>query len=270
MPEIPDLEAMRHYLQPRLRDQPIDHVEAPIPWLVRTGADDLQSLVGLRFVDILRHGKFLLFNVEDGRVLVINAMLTGRFHWVAATEKHPPRLGVVLGFGPRELRYSDMRRMGRFYLVAADDLAAVPQFSRLGPDVMSLDHEQFAERIRRRSGQIKNTLTNQEFVSGIGNAYSDEILWEAGLHPHRRRSTMTNHDIERLYLAVHAVIDRSSRVVGEIVEREGLGRKEEWRQHLLVHRRTDEPCPRCGAALRSQKRSGSETNYCLQCQPLFA
>lgn len=81
---------------------------------------------------------------------------------------------------------------------------------------------------------------------------------------------MTNHDIERLYLAVHAVIDRSSRVVGEIVEREGLGRKEEWRQHLLVHRRTDEPCPRCGAALRSQKRSGSETNYCLQCQPLFA
>jgi formamidopyrimidine-DNA glycosylase len=258
MPEIPDLEAIRHYLKPRLEEREIARAEAPIPWLVRTGADGLQSLIGHRFIDILRHGKYLLFNIEDGRVLVVNAMLTGRFHWVEAGTKKPARLGVVFGFDDgHELRYSDMRRMGRFYLTDPDHLDVVPQFSKMGPDVMAIDEADFTDRIAKRRGQIKNTLTNQEFVAGIGNAYSDEILWEARLHPHRKRSTMDDE------------IERSSKTVDEIVQSEGIGRKEEWREHLSVHRKAGEPCPRCGTPIKGQTRGGSETNYCVQCQPLF-
>ena len=271
MPEIPDLEAVRRYLKPRLADRTITAASAPIPWIVRTGADGLEDLAGHQFIDILRHGKYLLFNVEDGRVLVVNAMLTGRFHWDEAGARKPGRLAVVFELDDgHELRYSDMRRMGRFYLTDADNLDVIPQFAKMGPDVLAIDEEEFISRIAKRRGQIKNTLTNQEFVAGIGNAYSDEILWESRLHPHRKRSTMDDDDIHRLYEAIHSILDRSSEVVDEIVQDEGLGKKAEWREHLSVHRKADEPCPRCGNAIKGQTRGGSETNYCVQCQPLFA
>jgi formamidopyrimidine-DNA glycosylase len=270
VPEIPDLEAIRHYLMPRLDGLTVTHTDAPIPWLVRTGADELATLVGHRFGEIHRLGKFLLFCVADERVMVVNPMLTGRFHWVEAGAKKAPRTGVVIAFDDgHELRYSDQRRMGRWYLVARDGLDAVPQLAKLGPDAMAIGEEEFLTRIRRHAGQIKHTLTNQEFMAGIGNAYSDEILWEAGLHPHRRRATMSEDDLRRLYAAIHSTIEWASQIVDETVQAEGLGKKEEWRQHLRVHRRAGEPCPRCGEPIKGQVRSGSETNYCVKCQPLF-
>jgi formamidopyrimidine-DNA glycosylase len=270
VPEIPDLEAIRHYLMPRLDGLKVTGVEAPIPWLVRTGAAELESIVEHGFGEIHRLGKFLIFFVDDDRLLVVNPMLTGRFHWVETGARRPPRLGVLLAFDDgHELRYSDQRRMGRFYLVARDQLDSVPQIAKLGPDAMLVREEEFLERIKKRAGQIKNTLTNGEFVAGIGNAYSDEILWEAGLHPHRRRSTMSEEDLRRLYAAMRSTIEWASEVVDRTVQGEGLGRKEEWRQHLRVHRRAGEPCPRCGEPIKGQVRSGSETNYCVKCQPLF-
>ncbi len=270
MPEIPDLEAIRHYLMPRLDGLTVTSTEAPIPWLVRSGAEGFATLAGHRFGEIHRLGKFLLFFVDDGRVLVINPMLTGRFHWVEAGAKKPGRLGVVVGFDDgHELRYSDMRRMGRWYLVTQDELAGLPQWPTLGPDALAVSEEDFLARLKSRRGQIKATLTNQEFICGIGNAYSDEILWAAGLHPHRRRATMTEDDLRRLYACMRAVIEESIAVVDATVQGEGLGKKEEWREHLKIHRRAGTPCPRCGSEIRSQVRSGSETNYCVSCQPLF-
>jgi formamidopyrimidine-DNA glycosylase len=271
MPEIPDLEVVRRYLKPRLQDHTITATSVPIPWIVRTGADGLQDLVGHQFVDILRHGKYLLFNLDDGHVLVVNDMLTGRFHWDEAGAKRIGRLAVVIAFDDQnELRYLDMRRMGRFYLTTHDELDVVPQFAKLGPDVFAIDDNQFTALIAKRRGPIKNTFTNQEFFASIGNAYLDEILWEARLHPHRKRSTMNDQDIHGLYQAINAILDRSCAIVDEIVQYEGLGKKAEWREHLSVHRKAGEPCPRCGTLIKGQARSGSETNYCVQCQPLFA
>jgi len=270
MPEIPDLEAIRHYLMPRLDGLTVTSTGAPIPWLIRSGAAELQTLEGHQFGEIHRLGKFLLFFVDDGRLLVINPMLTGRFHWIEAEAKKPGRLGVVIGFDDgHELRYSDMRRMGRWYLVPGDSIESVPQIAKLGPDALAIEQDDFVERLRKRRGQIKNTLTNQEFLAGIGNAYSDEILWEAGLHPHRKGSTLGDEDRERLFAAMHTILGDSITVVDATVQEEGLGKKEEWRQHLKVHRRGGDDCPRCGSEIKAQVRSGSETNYCLTCQPLF-
>lgn len=271
MPEIPDLEAIRHYLMPRLEGLTVTRTEAPIPWLVRTGSDGLATLEGHRFGEIHRLGKFLLFFIDDGRILVINPMLTGRFHWVEAGAKKTGRMGVIVGFDDgHELRYSDMRRMGRWYLVAgAEELGTIPQWPTLGPDAMAVSEEEFLARLKPRRGQIKATLTNQEFICGIGNAYSDEILWAAGLHPHRRRATMEETDLRRLYASMRAVIEESIAIVDTTVQGEGLGKKEEWREHLKVHRQGGKSCPRCGSEIKAQVRSGSETNYCVVCQPLF-
>ena len=117
--------------------------------------------------------------------------------------------------------------------------------------------------------QLKGVLRHQGTIAGIGNAYSDEILWAAGLHPHRRRATMTDEDLRRLYGCMRTVLEESIQIVDATVQAEGLGKKEEWREHLKVHRRGGQPCPRCGSEIRSQVRSGSETNYCVPCQPLF-
>ncbi len=271
MPEIPDLEAIRHYLMPRLDGLTVTRTAAPIPWIVRSGAGGLDALVGRRFGEIHRLGKFLLFFVDDGSILVVNPMLTGRFHWVEADAKKPGMLGVVLGFDDgHELRYSDLRRMGRWYLVPDQaSVSTVPQMEKLGPDVLSLDEDAFVALMRNRRGQLKNTITNQEILAGIGNAYSDEILWAAGIHPHRKGSTLEEADWRRLHQAIRSVLEESIRVVEETVQEEGLGRKEEWRQHLKVHRRAGETCPRCGGDVRGQVRGGSETNYCVTCQPLF-
>ena len=270
MPEIPDLEAIRHYLMPRLDGLTVTHTDAPIPWLIRSSAEGLATIEGHRFGEIHRLGKFLLCFLDDGRILVINPMLTGRFHWVESSAKKQGRLGVVIGFDDGyELRYSDMRRMGRWYLVAQDDLASIPQMATLGPDAMAINEDDFLARLKSRRGQIKATITNQEFMAGVGNAYSDEILWAAGLHPHRKRSTMNEDDLRRLYACMRAVIEEGIAVVDGVVQGEGLGKKEEWREHLKVHRRAGNPCPKCGSEIKSQVRSGSETTYCVVCQPLF-
>ena len=255
MPEIPDLEAIRHYLVLRLQGNPIERVAAPIPWLVRTGAADLEGLIGHQFTAIERAGKFLLFEVDDGQLLVVNPMLTGRFHWVEPAEKKPGMLALVFGFGDgHELRYSDQRRMGRWYLVGSRQaLAGVPQMEHLGPDALDVDEEMFVALLRKRRDQVKSTLTNQEFIAGIGNAYSDEILWEAGVHPHRKGSTLDDDDRRRLYRAIRTVLEESTQVVDATVQSEGLGRKEEWRQHLKVHRRGGDPCPRGEGVIRGQR-----------------
>jgi formamidopyrimidine-DNA glycosylase len=138
---------------------------------------------------------------------------------VEAGSSNPDRIGVVFGSNDtHELRYSDMRRMGRLYLTDTDQLDAVPQFAKLGPDVMAIDEEPFTALIAKRRGQIKDRLTHQESTTGIGNAYSDELLWEAKLHTHRKRSIMDDVDIHRLFESTRTVIECSCTAVDQIVQ----------------------------------------------------
>ena len=268
MPEIPDLEAIRWFMDRHLRGRTVEQVEVRFPWLVRS-VEGLDSLAGHAFTGVRRTGKFLILETDDARLLVVNPMLTGRFAWADPGERQRSTTCIALSFaGGEQLRYSDARRMGRWYLVAAGALDEVPQFAELGPDALEGDEETFVARLSRRRGQLKNTLTNQQFVAGIGNAYSDEVLWEAGLHPHRKGSTLDEPDRRRLYRAMRTTFERAMPVLREHV-RDGLRqRNEEWREHLRVHRRAGEPCPRCGEPIRDQTRGGRETDYCLKCQPL--
>ena len=268
MPEIPDLEAIRGFLAEHLRGRTVEAAEVRFPWLIRS-EEGLESLVGCAFPAVRRTGKFLIFETDDDRVLVVNSMLTGRFTWAEPDERRRPGTCIALSFsGGPQLRYSDARRMGRWYLVAADALDEVPQFTDLGPDALEVDEETFVALLARRRGQIKNTLTNQQFVAGIGNAYSDEILWEAGLHPHRKGSTLDDADRRRLYRAMRSTFEWAMPILREQVRDRVYQRNEEWREHLRVHRREGEPCPRCDQPVRGQTRGGRETDYCLKCQPL--
>jgi formamidopyrimidine-DNA glycosylase len=267
MPEIPDLEAIRGFLNQRLPGVGIERAEFLIPVVFRVPRDDfVRTLEGNVFGETQRRGKFLIFTLESGHLLVINPMLAGRFQYLPPEEKRRARTCLVLGLANGwELRYADQRIMGKVYLVPSDRLLEVSQFEEMGPDALEVSQEEFAGRIRRFTGQIKNILVNYRFVAGIGNAYADEILFAACLHPYRKRTTMSSDDIGRLYGAVGNVFAWATPLVAEQMQ-EKLN-YEERRDFLKMHRKGGEPCPVCGTRISEITAGQRITNFCRNCQP---
>jgi formamidopyrimidine-DNA glycosylase len=268
MPEIPDLEAIAGFLNRRLPGVRIDDAQAVIPVVFRVPKTELEGVLrGNVLGQTARRGKFLLFDLESGHKLVVNPMLTGRFQYVASGEKRRARTCLVLTLADgHDLRYGDQRLMGKIYLVPDAELQEVPQFAEMGPDALDeeLTEEVFAQRLRRHNGMIKGILVNHRFVAGIGNAYADEILWAAGLHPYRKRPSLSEEDVHRLYEAVRSVMNWAIGIVAERMK-DSLA-YEEVRDHLRVHRRGGEPCPVCGTRISEITAGQRITSFCRNCQ----
>jgi formamidopyrimidine-DNA glycosylase len=237
---------------------------------VRAGRDEfLERMEGQVFRPVRRHGKLLLFQFESGDYLVVHAMLAGRYQYVEPETKRPRMTAWVLRLdNGMELRYFDERRMGRAYLVREEEFAEkVPRWTEMGPDVMepSLTEDAFVERLTSTRAQIKTVITNERVVAGIGNAYSDEVLWEARLHPFRKRSDIPKEGLRELFRSIRRVMDWATPVVTEAMETKGLPTKM-YRDHLRVHARAADDCPRCGHRISSITSGGRETNFCRGCQ----
>ncbi|MDP2948391.1 MAG: zinc finger domain-containing protein, partial [Chloroflexota bacterium] len=154
------------------------------------------------------------------------------------------------------------------YLVKGGAFEAVPRFGEMGPDALAeeLTEEVFRGRLRRFRGQIKSVVLNETCVAGIGNAYADEILSAAGLHPYRKRTELTADDEGRLYRAIRSVLSDAAAIVSERMEAQGLP-VDEYRDHLKVHRRGGQPCPNCGSSITEITAGQRITNFCRRCQP---
>jgi formamidopyrimidine-DNA glycosylase len=163
------------------------------------------------------------------------------------------------------MRYRDATRMGKIYLMPAGVQRPVAGWVEQGPDAddASLTLEEWRKRITKYSGELKNMLRNQEFVSGIGNAYSDEVLWAARLLPFRKRSSLAAAEVDDLYNAVREVLPSAIR---ELHERVPPRLEVEQRDFLKVHRKGGEPCPRCGTRLSQVSAGGFDTTFCRGCQ----
>lgn len=272
MPELPDLTIVAEELAARISGRQVTGASAPTPILVRATPQELGALVGMTVGPASRRGKFTLLPFDgqaSGRTLAANPMLAGRF-WLLddGDAKVRARTGLRLRFDDgSELRYVDREMLGKLYLVAPDRLDSIPGWSEMGPDAddPELTVERFRERIRRHPGELKSLLRNPRFVAGIGNAYSDEILWQARLAPLRKRSTLGADEVDRLYAAMRSVLaDATTRLRTLVPPDIHL----QHREFLQVHLRGGEACPRCGNALR--QIGGSEaTTFCRTCQPPF-
>jgi formamidopyrimidine-DNA glycosylase len=271
MPEIPELEAIRGFFNERLTGRHVESVATRIPAVFRTPAASLrESLPGDAFGEVLRHGKFLLFPLASERVLAINPMLTGRFQYVEPKAKLAGKTCLVLGVeGAHELRYADDRLMGKIYLVPADQLASIPNWATNGPDLLdpAFTEDAWIAGMKRYRGAIKGILTNAEFVQGIGNAYSDEILWEAQINPYTPKTTLSEDDLRRLYRAAHTVMAWATPLARERMVHDGVLDYEERREFVHVHRRGGKPCPRCGTTISEITANQRITSFCRQCQP---
>jgi formamidopyrimidine-DNA glycosylase len=270
VPELPDLTVVAEELVRRVAGRTVIEASAPSPILLRATPDEVVALAGSTIGAARRRGKFLLVPIDrpdgQGRVLAANAMLAGRFWLVADGDRVRARTGLRLRLdGGEELRYVDREMLGKVYLVAPDRLDDIPGWSEMGPDAddPDLTLDRFRERIRRHPGELKPLLRNSRFVAGIGNAYSDEILWEARLAPFRRRSSLQPEDVDRLYASMRSVladaIERLRILVPPDIQTQ-------HREFLKVHLRGGEPCPRCGRELR-QIGGREATTFCRTCQP---
>jgi len=270
MPEIPELEAIRGFFSEHATGQRVAAAAVRIPHVFRTPAQEFRELTGDALGPVRRHGKFLLFSLESGRVLAINPMLTGRFQFVAPQTKLRAKTCLVLELEDgHSLRYSDERLMGKLYLVPADGLANIPGWEDNGPDLLdpALTEDEWVARLKKYRGQVKKVLTNAEFVQGIGNAYSDEILWEARINPYTPRTQLSEDGLRRLYRAARAVMEWATPLVRDAMVKDGVLDYEERRDFMRVHRLGGQPCPRCGSAISEISANQRITSFCRTCQP---
>ena len=215
MPELPELEIVREVLGRRVLGQTITEVlvvppGGPIVARDLTGREFGSTLNGAKIAAVDRRGKFLVFSFEPGPeplFLAVNPKLTGRLQLAPASEKRLPKTHLVLSLsGGHQLRYVDQKQMGQLYLTR--DLAMVPDYAGLGPEPFDVSLETFRARLKTFRGEIKGVLTRGEFIAGIGNAYADEILWAARLHPYRKRTQLTPDEVDRLYAAMRYTLLR--------------------------------------------------------------
>jgi formamidopyrimidine-DNA glycosylase len=290
VPELPDLRVLAEAFTAALAGRALTSAEVSQRLVLRGTSAELRSLEGRELDRIEQRGKFLILRFGAGRV-VINAMLTGRLGLAAPGSKPFSSTAVVLTLGPRhttpeprqladwttaapwlpadgetvELRYRDPRKMGKFYLLPEGIERLVAGWETLGPDVddPALDLETWRARIRRHRGELHNLLKDQTFVAGIGNAYSDEVLWAARLGPFRTRASLAGEESERLWRASRETV---AWAIAEIRQRVPPHFEQQARDFLRVHRKGGQPCPRCGATLAEVSPGGFVTTWCRACQ----
>ncbi|BAS29309.1 Fpg/Nei family DNA glycosylase [Limnochorda pilosa] len=271
MPELPELEAVRLFLREVLPGREIVEAQVFRPTVIRclAGEPFPEAIRGRRFESVGRRGKFLRFGLSDGLEMVINPMLTGRLQWARRGDRRLQKgFFSLLLDGGHELRYSDAKSMGMVYLLPAADLEQIPRFADQGPeaDDPNLDLEAFRARLRRFHGEVKSILTNHRFLAGIGNAYADEILFEAGIYPFRRRPSLTVTEVEALHRALVVVLGRGLARAREAITETGEIHLKP-RGFFAVHGRPGEPCLRCGRPVSAVRTGRIATHFCRTCQP---
>lgn len=270
MPELPDLVYLEKQLGPLLHGQQIAGVEVYEPIVVRMllPGDFVQTLTGATFDDVNRHGPFLVFKLSDQKELVIHPMLAGRLQWTAETDKTLASCALSVHCMPsqRTLRYLDDKKMGKIYLTAAGDYDKIPRFNQQGPDIFSAEFTlaYFQQQIKRNRKQVRVFLMDQSIISCIGNAYADEILFYAGIHPKTFCHQLDDAESERLYQAVRDVMQWGIDEVEKVQQPLEI----KVRGHVLVRNRKDQPCPKCGAKIRRAGVLGFDAFFCPTCQPL--
>jgi len=267
MPEWPDLHVVRGRLEKALVGREIVLVRIGEPLVLRSTHPVETALAGRTFRAVRHRGKFLIFELDRGAI-VVNPMLAGVFELADAEAKlsRTTALSLVLDDGT-DLRYRDDKRMGKVHVLDdAKDVRQVHGIAEVGPEAGELpwNEREFAARARATRRELRNLLMDQSFLAGIGNAYADEVLWEARLHPKRRVATLDDEELSRLYRAVIEVVARGVREVERGLPPE-LGTK--IRDHMKVRGHKGKPCPRCGTAIVKTRHGLDDMYVCPHCQP---
>lgn len=267
MPELPEVEGMRRRLKPLIVGRRIDAVEDISGTATRSYAavPFAEGVIGRRFVDTGRRAKNLLLTLDSGDTLVMHFMRNGMLEYVASEAERAPHTWAVMTLDDgNDLRMRDTMRAGRWSLCPGTDFRALNTMRGLGPEYTDPEFTvaYLAGRLKRKA-PLKSLLTDQAVVSGIGNAYAHEIAWEAGVRPDRVGASLGAEEVAGLHAAVASVFERA--IAARVASPLNIMGDEGW-EVARIHRRKGQPCPRCGAAILSEKLGGGLIYYCAECQ----
>jgi formamidopyrimidine-DNA glycosylase len=267
MPELPDIAAYISALAPRIVGQPLEHVRVASAFLLRTVQPPLESVEGLRVRELRRVGKRIAIGVENDLWLVLHLMIAGRLHWRPSGAKLGGRQNLAafdFPDGSLTLTEAGAKRRASLHVIRGED--GLHSMDPGGIEVFSSDLNSFRAALTAENRTLKRALTDPRVVSGIGNAYSDEILHAAQLSPIMLTHKLTPDDWDKLYAATRETlqlwVDRL-RAEAQVSFPEKVTA---FRKEMAVHGRYGEPCPRCGEKVLRIRYADNETNYCAQCQ----
>lgn len=275
MPELPEVETTARILAPELLARTVVAVQAiDYPPLVAPLAPEefAHRLAGRRITALGRRAKFLLLHLDDGAVLAVHLRMSGRLYLSpreAPSERHTHAV-LELDDG-RALRFRDPRKFGRMRLMSPEEYGALDR--QLGPEPLSAQWNAaaLAKQLQGRPrARLKALLLDQHFLAGLGNIYSDEALFRAGLHPARPAGSLSPGEVERLHEAIRAVlaeaIDANGTTLSDGIFLFGSGEAGRFAERLQVYGRAGKPCPRCGRAIVRELLAGRGSHFCPHCQ----
>ena len=267
MPELPDIVVYIEALEKRILGSVLERVRIASPFLLRTAVPPLSSVEGKKVVELRRLGKRICFGLEGDLWLVLHLMIAGRLHWSNERAKAArPRSLAVFEFSSGSLTLTEAGTQKRASLHVLQGVDKLEDLNPGGLEVFDASSDEFARTIRARNHTLKRALTDPRILSGIGNAYSDEILFEARLSPFTLTQNLTDKEIEQLFAAIKRTLtDWVERLRAE--SRERFPEKvTAFRGEMATHGKFGEPCPRCGNKIQRIRYGSNETNYCPTCQ----
>lgn len=267
MPELPDLTAYVHALHTHAVGHALGRVRIVHPFLLRSVDPPLDAFGGRVLEDVRLLGKRLVFAFPDEYALVLHLMVAGRLHWKAPDARVPGKVGLAaFDFSNGTLMLTEAGTKRRASLHAVHGAGALAAMDPGGIDVLAASRDAFADVLRRERHTLKRALTDPRLFSGIGNAYSDEILHAARLSPMRQTHQLDAEEITRLHAAVQSTLRRW---IAHMLEEVGDGFPEKvtaFAEGMAAHGRFGHPCPRCGTPIQRLVYARNEANYCPACQ----
>jgi len=267
MPELPDIEVYIDHLRRRVLTKPLENVRVASPFLVRSFDPPLAAASGRVVLGLRRMGKRIVFDLEGDVHLVLHLMIAGRLRWRDRGAKVPGKVGLAAFDFPNGtliLTEASSKKRASLHLVRGEE--ALRALDPGGIEPLDCDVTTFAAALRRENHTVKRSLTDPHLFSGIGNAYSDEILWRAKMSPVRLTNALGDEEIARLHAATQATLrewtERLARASGEDFPDEVTA----FRKEMAVHGKFRQPCPACGAPVQRIAYADNEANYCARCQ----
>ncbi|HEY8104770.1 MAG TPA: DNA-formamidopyrimidine glycosylase family protein [Gemmatimonadales bacterium] len=267
MPELPDVVVYLEALERRIVGRPLERVRITSPFVLRSVDPPITEVEGRRVVGLRRMGKRIVWALEGGLFLVIHLMIAGRLRWRPRGAKPPGRMGLAafdFPDGTLLLTEAGSKRRASIHLVRGENLLA--ELDRGGLEPLQIDVDAFRARLVSESHTLKRALTDPRLFSGIGNAYSDEILHRARLSPLALTRRLDDDAVARLHAATQAVLTAWT---SQLRAEAGEGFPENvtaFREGMAVHGRFRQPCPVCGTPVQRIRYADNETNYCPTCQ----
>ncbi len=278
MPELPDIIVYLEALEQRILGETLERVTVTAPFLLRTAVPPINSVAGRNVVALRRLGKRILIGLEGDLWLVLHLMIAGRLHWKERAEVSTvsvkgrantlPAKNRLATFdfssGAISLTEAGAKRRASLHLVSGE--ADLQRLDPGGLEIFEIDLESFARALQSENHTLKRALTDPRLLSGIGNAYSDEILWEARISPIALTQKLTSQEIERLFDSTRTTLTKWIDLLRGAAAGAFPEKVTAFRPEMAVHGKYQQPCPRCGAHVQRIRYASNETNYCPNCQ----